>query len=410
VSDDARAASAITFDSRQVNETTAFAALKGERAHGNDYITAALEMGAPFVLTDQDAPRAVRVADATVALRAWARAWRDESGAMLIGITGSAGKTTAKEFVAAALGAGKTPGSLNTLNYLATYLLSTVTARSTHVIEMGIDRIGEMDELMALIAPDIGVVTSVGPAHLEFFGSLDTTAFEKGRILQTKERLVSSPTAWRYPGVPSYGYEPEATYRGDNVQVTDEGVTYSYAGKPVSIASPSLKVAEASVLALALAERFGKPLEDAIASIAHLEIPGGRMRVERGRYTLVDDTYNANPLSVTAALETLERLPGARRIAVLGDMRELGEAAALYHREIGVLAARAAQVLVAVGAHAGDYAAGARSAGLEALEFSDAQSASNRVLELLLDGDTVLVKGSRAVGLERVAEGIRARL
>jgi UDP-N-acetylmuramoyl-tripeptide--D-alanyl-D-alanine ligase len=410
VSPDARPATAITFDSRQVNATTAFAALRGERAHGNDYIAAALEMDAPFILTDLETPRGVRVADATRALRAWARAWRDASGATLVGITGSAGKTTAKEFVAAALEAGKTAGSMNTLNYLATYLLGTVTPASLHVIEMGIDRIGEMDELMALIAPDIGVVTSVGPAHLEFFGSLETTAYEKGRILQAKERLVSSPTAWRYPGVPSYGFEDSATHRGEDVTTDADGVHYRYAGHTVHVASPSLKVAEASVLALALAERFDKPLEGAIQRMAHLEVPGGRMRLERGRILLVDDTYNANPLSVTAALETLERLNGTRRIAVLGDMRELGDSAALYHKEIGAFAARGAQMLVAVGAHAGDYAAGARGAGLEVREFADAGSALEAVLGLVQDGDTVLVKGSRAVGLERVAEGLRARL
>jgi UDP-N-acetylmuramoyl-tripeptide--D-alanyl-D-alanine ligase len=406
---DARPATAITFVSSQVNETTAFAALKGETRHGNEFIQAALELGAPFVLTDQDAPQGVRVPDAVVALRRWARAWRDDSEATLIGVTGSAGKTTAKELVAAALEAEKTPASLNTLNYLACYLLSHVKRHSLHVIEMGIDRIGEMDELMALVAPSIGVVTNVGPAHLEFFGSLETTAFEKGRILQTQERLVSSVVAWRYPGVPSYGFDEHATHRAFNLELNDSSARFEFGGQQVSINSPSHKVAESAVLALTLAQRFGVPLQTAAERIQTLEIPGGRMRLERGAYTLLDDTYNANPLSVAAALETLERLPG-RKIAVLGDMRELGESAKVYHEEMGALAARAAQVLVAVGTHANDYASGARSAGLNTLEFTTAEEASSAVLQLLEPGDTVLVKGSRAVGLERVAEVIRERL
>jgi UDP-N-acetylmuramoyl-tripeptide--D-alanyl-D-alanine ligase len=409
IADDARAATAITFDSREVSVTTAFAALQGETRHGNDFIAAALEAGAPFVLTDQDVPRAVKVSDATAALRGWARAWRDLSGATLIGVTGSAGKTTAKEFVAAAIQAGKTPGNLNTLNYLACYLLSEVAPGSRHVIEMGIDRIGEMDELTELVAPDIGVITNVGPAHLEFFGSLETIAFEKGRILVAPEQLVSSTVSWRYPGVPSYGFGEGATHRGAHLELTDSSARFQFAGLEVEIASPSEKVAEAAVLALAIAERFHVPLEDAVKRLKTLEVPGGRMRLERGRYTLIDDTYNANPLSVTAALETLARQPG-RKIAVLGDMRELGNDAATYHREIGASAARAAQLLIAVGHHAGDYASGARARNLETLEFADTSTATEALLQHLEDHDTILIKGSKAVGLAAVAEVIRERL
>ena len=409
IADDAHSANAITFDSREVNATTAFAALQGEKRHGNDFIAAALGAGAPFVLSDQDVPRAVKVSDATAALRGWARAWRDLSEATLIGVTGSAGKTTAKEFIAAAIGGGKTPGNLNTLNYLACYLLSHVAPHSRHVIEMGIDRIGEMDELTALIAPDIGVITNVGAAHLEFFGDLETIAFEKGRILTAPEQLVSSTVAWRYPGVPSYGFGEGATHRGTNLELTDSSAKFQFAGLEVEIASPSEKVAEAAVLALAIAERFNLPLEDAAKRLQSLEVPGGRMRLERGRYTLIDDTYNANPLSVTAALETLARQPG-RRIAVLGDMRELGHDAPTYHREVGAAAAKAAQLLIAVGHHAGDYASGARDANLETLEFADTKAATVALLEHLEDHDTILVKGSKAVGLGAVAEVIRERL
>ena len=409
IAPDARPATRITFDSRQVNATTAFAALQGEHAHGNDFIAAALELGAPFVLTDLDVPRAVRVPDATVALRTWARSWRDSSGASLIGVTGSAGKTTAKELIAAALGATRTPGSLNTLNFLACYLLSDVQPNSQHVIEMGIDRIGEMDELMALVHPDIGVVTSVGPAHLEFFGSVEAIAFEKGRILRAPAGIVSSGIAKRYPQQPSYGFDAHATYCGHDLEHTEISSSYTYAGQRVTVASPSHKVAEASVLALALAERFGVPLETAIQRLAAVVIPGGRMRTQRGRYTLIDDTYNANPLSLAAALETLERHRG-RKIAVLGDMRELGPDAPRYHREIGAMAARAAQHLIAVGEHAEDYVSGAHSAGLEGLAFANANDATTALLTLLEPNDVVLVKGSRAVGLERVAEVLRAKL
>ncbi len=409
IHEQAIAATAITFDSRAVDSQTAFAALAGEIQHGNEFIGAALERGAPFVLTDQLVPRAVRVPDATVSLRGWARAWRDVSRATLIGVTGSAGKTTAKELIAAALNAERTPGTLNTLNYLACYLLSAVKPNSLHVIEMGIDRIGEMAELMRLVNPDIGVITNVGPAHLEFFGSLEKIAEEKGGILKAKEGLVSSGVAWRYPNTPSYGFDEGAMHRAEHLTLSEVSAAFTFAGHSVVMNSPSHKVAEAGALALALAERFGVPLEDAISRVSQLEIPGGRMRLERGQYLLLDDSYNANPLSLGAALETLERLPG-RKLAVLGDMRELGERAASYHRELGALAARAADLLIAVGDHAADYASGSRAQGLETLECVDVTEATTALFERLEPGDTVLVKGSKSVGLGALAEAIRARL
>ncbi len=409
VSSDARPAQAITWDSRNADPNTAFAALPGETTHGNAFIDQALQQGAPFVLTDQDAPRSVRVGDAANALHGWARNWRDASGARLVGITGSAGKTTAKEFVAAALGCGKTPGNLNTLNAIACYLLSSVRPDSTHAIEMGIDRIGEMDQLVRLVNPDLGAVVSVGPAHLEFLGSLEGVAFEKGRIFAGRAGLVSESCAPYYPDLETYGFGADASFRGDQLELTDSEASYSFRGHRVRVSSPSEKVAEASLLGLSLAEKFGLPLPGAISRIADVDVPGGRMRLERGHYTLIDDAYNANPLSVNAALDVLERQMG-RRIAVLGDMRELGEASETYHREIGKRAGRVAQVVIAVGEWAGVLSGAARESGASAIALPTVQDAISEVTALLEPSDTVLVKGSLRIGLGKLSEVIRARL
>jgi UDP-N-acetylmuramoyl-tripeptide--D-alanyl-D-alanine ligase len=409
ISGDAQAAQAITWDSRNTNPHTAFAALPGETTHGNAFIEIALERGAPFVLTDQDVPKAVRVTDATATLRGWARAWRDESHAQIIGITGSAGKTTAKEFVAAALNCGKTPGNLNTLNAIACYLLSVVQPKSTHVIEMGIDRIGEMDQLVKLVNPDLGVVVAVGPAHLEFLGSLEGVAFEKGRIFADRAGLVSESAAPYYPKLESYGFGAGITHRALNLELTDSSATYTFHGHPIHVSSPSAKVAEASVLGLVLAQRFGVNLQDAISRIADVDVPGGRMRIERGQYTLIDDAYNANPLSVNAALDVLERQAG-RKIAVLGDMRELGEASETYHVEIGRRAGKVAQVVIAVGRWASVLARAASESGAKTVALETVPDAISEVSALLEPSDTVLVKGSLSVGLGKLSEVIRARL
>jgi UDP-N-acetylmuramoyl-tripeptide--D-alanyl-D-alanine ligase len=409
IAPDALFARAITFDSRACDEHTAFGALPGEKAHGNDFIAAALEKGAPFVISDRSGPRHATVPDPTSALRWWARRRRDRSGAFVVGITGSAGKTTAKEYVAAALEAGRTPGNLNTLNAIACYLLSSDLVGVRQVIEMGVDRLGEMTELVALVGPDFGVVTAVGPAHLQALGSVEAVAAEKGVILEGRPGLVSEQASPYYPSVPSYGFGSNATFRGEALGFQGDALSFHYQGVPVRLATPSTRVAEAALLGLVLAERQGIDLQAAAARLEAVSVPGGRMRFSEGRITLLDDSYNANPLSVRAALESLTRLKG-RRVAILGDMRELGENAARYHAEIGAEAGRTASVVVAVGEHATTLAEAAAAQGASTTALPDAAAALGVLDEVVRDGDAVLVKASNSIGLATVAEALRARL
>lgn len=409
VAPDARPADRISFDSRDADERTAFAALPGATSHGNRFVLSALERGTPFVLGDLAGQRAARVPDPVAALRRWARQRRERSGARIVGITGSAGKTTAKEFAAAALEAISTPGNLNTLNALACHLLSRVDDAPLHVVEMGIDRPGEMDELVSLVGPDLGVVTAVGPAHLEALGSIDGVAREKGRLIHGRPGLVCEQASAWYPGVPAYGFAPGVEHRGEDLRAGPDRVGFRYAGQRTEIKTPSLAVAGAALLGLALAREHGLDLASAAERVRAVRVPGGRMRVERGRITLVDDAYNANPLSVAAALDALARLPG-RRVAILGDMRELGPHAERYHAEAGALAGRAARVVLAVGAHAERLATEAALAGARTEAVETASDALAMIDGLVEDGDAVLVKASNGVGLAVVAEALRARL
>ena len=402
---DARAAKAITWDSRKVDEQTAFAALSGESEHGNKYVETALEAGAPFVLTDLDVPRAVRVSDATAALRAWARTWRLESKATIIGVTGSAGKTTARSYIAAALNCQS--NYYNTLNAIACYQLSSVTPDTTHVLELGIDRIGEMDELVALTVPDVGVITSVGAAHLEFFGSLEQIAFEKGRILEGRTGLVAASCAGLYPGVASYGFQTGVTHHGSDLKLEETRVSFRFHNLPVSIPNPSEKVAEAALGALVLADQMKLELESAIARVEHVEVPGARMRIEQGQnYKLIDDSYNANPLSVNASLDTLERQHG-RKVVILGDMRELGETSPELHTQIGARAGKVAALVIGVGEFAEVIADAARGSGARSSFYPNSGVAALEIEQHLKTGDTVLVKGSLSVNMKLITDAIR---
>lgn len=409
-------ATRITFDSRQVDVQTAFAALAGEHEHGNRYISQALEQGAPFILSDQfGVSRGVQVSDARAALRVWARSARDGYLGPVVGITGSAGKTTAKEYIGAALEAHSTPGNLNTLDVIACFLLefATQTSAKPLVIEMGIDRVGEMLELMDLVAPDIGVITAIGEAHLEALGDLAGVAREKGGILQAgRLGLVSARAAEYFPNIPSYGFK-NATFTGHHLQPTASGnaLTFAFAGVQVMVPSSSPIVAEAAVAAMSIAQNLGLDLERAALSIAGVNVPGGRFRVQKypwgagedaGEITIIDDTYNANPVSMRAALEALSTFPQnppqnskarGRRIAVLGQMLELGPDSIDLHYQIKTFAQNHADLVFSV--------------GLQAPQLSDkpfpTQERLVQYLEMELQaGDVVLFKASRGVKLEGV--------
>lgn len=393
----ARPAQRITWDSRRVDSETAFAALSGERTHGNQFLHEALSKGAPFVLTDQNVPRAVRVPDATAALRAWGRAARDRTAAPVVGITGSVGKTTAKAYVAAAL-AGRSMPVFNTLNALACFLLEESGGNAPLILELGIDRVGEMTELMALTAPDIGVVTAVGEAHLEAFGRVDVIAHEKGGILRSPFGLVSAQAARWYPGVPTYGFGG-ADFAGEGLALSPSGASFFYGSVSVTLPGASGVQAEAAVLGLALAEHLGLNLKEAAGRLTTAEVPSGRFTVHPGPFTVIDDAYNASPLSVTAALDALTAY-GGRRIAVLGRMLELGPGERELHAQVGLHARTAADLTFGVGTYAAELGEAA---------FPGTRELLPALLAAVRPGDTVLVKASRGLSWspeKRAQEGV----
>ena len=381
---EARPAQRLTWDSREAGPDVAFVALPGETMHGNRFVQAALEAGAPFVLTDLDVPRAVRVPDAWAALRAWAQAERAKN-AWVIGITGSAGKTTAKAYAAAALSAHFMP-VFNTQPAIACFLIEFGASDRPLVVEMGIDRTGEMAELVELVRPDVGVVTAIGPAHLEQLGSIENIVREKGVILNGARGLVGAQAAPFYPGAESYGFGG-VTHAGQALEVTPQGATFTFDGVDVQLPLAAQVQAEAAVLALLLAREAGVPLLEAAWRLQDVSVPGGRYRVHQGRFTVIDDAYNASPVAVSAALGALHALPG-RRISVLGRMLELGDTERVLHAQVGQEARTSADLTYGVGEFAAEL--GERA-------YRTVPELTAALLEEVRDGDVVLVKASRGI-------------
>ena len=398
-----------TFDSRQVKPGMLYVALKGERVDGHDFVAQSLAAGASCALVrddwpcpdDVDAGRLIRVPDTRTGFGELARLFRRTLRAKVVGVTGSAGKTTVKELTAAFLRSGgfkvhATAGNFNNDLGLPLTVLNCPIDADFLVVEMGTNHPGEIAYLVDIAVPDVGLISSIGTAHIEFFLTQDGIADEKGTL---------------FARLPADGFAVLAREndRHDRLAAMSAApvVDVSFADAEASVFSDALKVRLPgrhnvlnALIAFGCARRFGVGLESCIAALKDFTLPGGRWRiVERDGVTFVDDTYNANPTSMIAALETFASLPcDGRRIAVLGDMFELGEKAAGFHADVGMRAhALALDSIVTVGPLAnegirGDYAC------------KDADEARAVLSKLLRPGDIVLLKASHGVHLDKVLQ------
>jgi len=308
-----------TFDSREVEPGMGFIALKGEKSDGRDFIPSALERGA------------VDIVEGLEALHEKARQRRRSLRAKVVGVTGSAGKTTTKELLRAFLSTvGRTyatEGNFNNHIGLPLTILNCPDDAEFLVLEMGSNHPGEIASLCDIAAPDVGVVTCVGSAHLEFFKSLDGVAEEKGTLLEAASSfgVVSAANA-RLDAL-------RARCRGECIVVDPSPAWLAEAVAPVL---PGAHNVSNAALAFAVAERFGATHEGAVSALSGFALPGSRWRrVEKWGATFIDDTYNANPDAMLAALDAFAAMPcTGRRIAVLGDMLELGPDSLALHRKV----------------------------------------------------------------------------
>jgi UDP-N-acetylmuramoyl-tripeptide--D-alanyl-D-alanine ligase len=446
--------STTVIDSREAVPGSLFVALLGERRDGHSFIADAFAQGAIAALAEERAqeqplpasfldtrtftlaeplpppPVCLIVEDSLRALQRLAAHWRSKFEVRVIGITGSVGKSSTKELTWAVLSRRyntlKSPGNLNNEIGLPLTLLQLRPQHHEVVLEMGMYAIGEIAELCAIARPQVGLITNVGPTHLERLGSMERIAQAKVELVEALPadgtailniddpfvRAMADRTGAR---VVTYGLGQGADLWADDVQSEGlEGVRFRlHCGQEVlHVKVPllgrhsvhtSLRAAAVGLVEGESWEEIVAGLQDVSAQLRLVAVPGPQSS------TILDDTYNASPTSTIAALNLLEELPAARKIAVLGDMRELGAYQEEGHRKVGARAADVVSLLITVGPLAGMIADEARRSGLpaEALRVVESnEDAIAALSEIVGSGDMILVKGSRSMKMEEIVAAL----
>ena len=428
-------------DSRIVNPGKLFVALPGERTDGHAFLAPAVERGAAALLVtrlpdgraDLGDVTIVLVPDGLAALHAVAAAWRTRFDPLVVGVTGSIAKTSTKEAIAAVLGERfvtlKNEGNQNNEIGLPLTVLRLGPEHEAAVLEMGMYAGGEIADLAAIARPRIGVVTAIQPVHLSRIGTLEAIEQAKGELLEalprdgravlnaddTRVRRMAARTEAR---TLTYGFAADADVRADEVRsVGTDGMRFTLLtgdGRlPVAIPTLGRLAVHNALAGAATGVAAGLSLDEIASGLARgWSAPHRAELIRAGGVTIVDDSYNASPASVTAALDLLGGLPG-RRIAVLGEMLELGDGHEAGHRAVGEAAAAVADLLVVVGEAAAGIADGAVAAGLapgRIVRAATRDAALVLVRPRLRDGDVVLVKASRGIELDLFVDALRAEL
>jgi UDP-N-acetylmuramoyl-tripeptide--D-alanyl-D-alanine ligase len=429
-----RAFTSVSTDTRTLKSGALFVALSGPNFDGHDFVAAAAERGAAAALVARPVSVAlpqVVVADPLAALSIFAREWRRQFHICVIGVTGSNGKTTTKELIGAILSrlgpTLVTRGNLNNHIGVPLMLLEMTVAHRYAVIEMGANHLGEIAHLAAIAEPTIGIVTNAGAAHLEGFGSLQGVATGKGEMFRALPvegvAVINADDAfapmWRDSSaaerVLTFGFEQPADFMAHKVQTrndasgfrTDFELVTPYGTADATLWLAGLHNLRNALGAAAVACAAGAEIEDLVAGLASMKGVAGRLELKpalKGAF-IVDDSYNANPSSLKAGLDAFRSFSGSRWL-VLGEMRELGDSADELHAEVGRYARQAGiERLLAVGERA-RFAVEAFGRGGQ--WFADVDALTNEARNSLSAGVAVLIKGSRANRLERVAAALAA--
>jgi UDP-N-acetylmuramoyl-tripeptide--D-alanyl-D-alanine ligase len=440
------AANGVATDSRGDCTGRLFVALRGEKHDAHAFVGGAVQAGACGVLVDRPrhelpdfdrqtpgrAPFVVRVADTGKALLDLAAEHRRRHRAKVVGITGSCGKTSTKEWlgavVAAAMPAVRSPGSFNNQIGVPLTLFAIEPHTRAAIVEIGTNAPGEIARLAAVARPDVGIVTCVAPAHLEGLGSLEGVAREKAAlaaelpagglcILNGDDAACRAMAALTKAEVQFFSCSRSADWFATDVRFHALGTTFLLQGqRPVTLPRLGTHNVYNALAVIAAASRLGVAEEDILQALA--KVPSAARRLEPklvAGITVFDDTYNMNPQSAAAALQALAGLVGpGRRIAVFGEMLELGHDSIALHRELGAEVARTRQdLLVCVGDGASPIADGAIAAGVPAARVhrvADLDAALRLLRDLVRAGDRVLCKASRRIALDRLVDRLVAEL
>ncbi len=437
----------ISTDSRKAAPGCLFVPIPGERVDGHDFLRAVFESGCrvSFTMKEDHLPEGmtfILVDDSTRALQALAADYRRTISVPVIGITGSVGKTTTKEMVATALSAGKktfrTEGNMNSQVGLPQMILKLSDSIEAAVIEMGMSLKGEMDRLVSVALPDCAVITNIGVSHIGQIGSREGIRHEKLAIASKLKKgaklfingddpmLAALSEAAKEDtmikgvlenaSIVRFGESEECEFRAVNVEtgLLESTFTLRYAGRelPMKLQAPGLHNVRNACAAIAVALEFGVDAKAAAKALFEYKPVAMRGTVEEfGGISLLDDTYNASPDSMQSAAEVLSSIKAKRHIAVLADMKELGEFSKKIHfdtgKKLGEYSLNAAFV---IGPEAVELAEGLKASGVSPVFwFEDNESAIRGLLDYLETGDAVMIKGSRSMKLEEISKALRER-
>ncbi len=433
----------VSTDTRTIAKGALFVALKGQRYDAHDFLEQALERGAAALLVSRISPlvldlacergaAVLRARSTTVALTRLASRQREISPARVVGITGSTGKTLSKDFTAAVLGlAGKVTASRGSFNNeigVPLTVLESGADTDYMVLEMGSRGSGHLRELCAFARPEIGVITNIGWTHMQYFRTRERLASAKAELLEclprTGRAVINADDDYAdflrgmspCPVV-TFGYSRRADVRADEVEVDKNGkVKFNLQSKGgdktrIAIPLPGRHNVENALAAAAVGKIMGVDMKSVAEGIANAETTGWRMEMinKPEEITIINDAYNANPVSMRSALMALGDISRQKRaIAVLGDMGELGPVSEKAHQELGKLAVDyGTDILITVGRKSRKTAQAAREKGLPrgSIFVTDGVDKASQILRAIIEpGDVVLIKGSRFLGLERLVE------
>lgn len=428
---------AVVTDSRKVVPNCVFVCFPGERVDGHDFAAGAYRNGAAYIIANHPvegvpADRTVVVPDSARAMIRMASNYRMLFSPQIVGVTGSVGKTTTKEFCYAVLSAFgntmKTEGNQNNDIGVPNTLFRLENTTEYAVVEMGMDHAGEIERLTRCARPSAGIITMIGVSHLENLGTRENILKAKMEIcagLPDGAPLVLNadndllPTAQ----IPTrlrpvwFGIEKEADVRAQNVQTEAQGTTFTIVDRThgsfqAQIPTVGLHTVYDALAAYTAATRLGLDPAACARALSRYQTTGMRQNiVEKGGVTVIEDCYNASPDSMKAAISVLKELPNIRKIALLGDMLELGEASEEGHRQTGVWVAQAGiDVLIAYGPRSAAMAQAAQEQGVTTVHCQNAQEVLQCLQQFVQPGDALLAKASHAMKLEDLLQDYYAGL
>ncbi len=426
-------ATGVVIDSRKVIKGTVFIATRGARVDGHSFIEQVFEMGALGVICEKAPERDfgpyILVEDSFEALKKVAGYYRDQIKATVVGITGSVGKTSTKEFIASVLEQSfktcKTQGNFNNEVGMPLTILQASEDDEMLVLEMGINHFGEMDRLSAISRPDIMVITNIGQCHLEYLGDRDGVLKAKTECfnhISKNATVILNGDDDKLVTVDSvndkkplfFGIDGENTYCAKDIEskgllgtgaILCSAVTGAHVQADIPL--PGRHMVYNAMAAMAVGEAVGMDADSIARGIAAVKATSGRSNIIEGKnLVIIDDCYNANPVSMKSAIELLSTATG-RKVAILGDMFELGDGAENMHAEVGAYCAERTDVIVCIG-QMSEHMYNAVCGGdmIESYYFETVDAALTELPQILKNGDSVLVKASNGMKFSSIVDNI----